>query len=178
MSKICKLDDCDRVVYARMLCRKHYIRDRNGVGKGRWRSDNIVNKGVVCRFDDCNEPAHCRQVCKYHYLIVWRAENPEKVAAAEARRVRPYRAGKVDFVKVERLVAEMAVEREKAKAEWEAVKPRCKVDGCESPVRARRMCINHYNAEKKLAETHGESWSVEPDPEEFWLFVKKELKIG
>lgn len=52
----------------------------------------------------------------------------------------------------------------------ELTAPRCIEPGCPKAGRARQMCVPHY--EKFLRDTE----DIE-DYEDFWQFVKKELKI-
>ena len=49
---------------------------------------------------------------------------------------------------------------------------------CEKPVRARGLCIGHYSLWRRGNEVARPYTKADIDYDEFWLFVKKELRIG
>lgn len=79
----CSIDNCDREVYARRLCSKHYQRrqrtgDPNGVGRGRWRERGL------CSIEDCGKPHFARGWCSMHYARWQTHGDPLKGARREA----------------------------------------------------------------------------------------------
>lgn len=66
----CFREECSEPRYARLLCKYHYHRARQGldgeafpVGSGNWGK----LKGKTCAEDGCNEPARARGRCVRHY---------------------------------------------------------------------------------------------------------------
>jgi hypothetical protein len=50
--------------------------------------------------------------------------------------------------------------------------PECVVENCQNPSRVRGMCTKHYDRQLRIES------NMEIDYEDFWEFVKKELRIG
>ena len=53
----CATDGCDRLVYCRGMCTKHYLQ---------WWNENRVNTRV-CIVDGCDKPFQAKDLCKRHY---------------------------------------------------------------------------------------------------------------
>lgn len=50
--------------------------------------------------------------------------------------------------------------------------PPCSVEDCKKPSRSRGMCMGHYEKQLRIEAEE------EIDYDDFWEFVKKELRIG
>ena len=66
LAKICSVEDCSGVVFARGLCQKHYRRWQ------RYGDINVVKKAPngtydpICKVDGCNEKTRSKGMCYKH----------------------------------------------------------------------------------------------------------------
>lgn len=66
--KTCSIENCERKVYSRGWCQKHYCRWRaHGDPSILLNLERFHYVGKICKVDDCKNPQWLREYCQLHY---------------------------------------------------------------------------------------------------------------
>lgn len=177
--RTCSLDDCPSLVEGQGLCSKHYQRLRStgsaylickGCGAPHDRTGLYCSEGCRPPCKECGRPASTGGLCESH-LRLRRIERSPLCVVDECNRNVYYRRGQLCNKHYQRWKATGTTDRpcptcrrnyeERGLYCSEECKPRCKIEGCESPAHNRGWCRFHNSRWQRF----GEGFDTSPRPD-------------
>lgn len=164
----CSIDGCDKVVYAREWCTKHYTR---------WRihGDPVADHRRVrntCSVEDCGRPSAGYGWCSKHYRRWVKHGDPLYVKPTTCSiegcdRTRKSMQG----------WCTMHLKRWKRHGDPEYQRPTiCSVPGCGRPVNGRGWCKMHYNRWDRHGDPTATVLHTGPPEDRLWSSVERGLE--
>jgi HNH endonuclease len=153
-SRVCSVEECDRLQSSRGYCAKHYVR------WSKWGDPHVVKRRQrehrVCSVQGCDQLARTKGYCLMHYRRWWRTGSTEL-----PRRVP--RVCSIDGCNrrhLSRGFCSMHYARwSRGKEIGPPLERSCEVDGCDRPLFGRGFCHMHYARWRRTGDPRG----VEPE---------------
>lgn len=142
--RLCSVDNCSAILYAKGLCRTHYDRFRVSGTTAK----PAYKQRADCSFDGCKKISHAKGYCVSHYDQLWRTGIVRSIRTAKTCSIdgcgkshnakglckghynRKYRSGSTDSA-------------------FPFVPHFCTIDGCGRIHWAKGLCMTHYGLDRR-----------------------------